>query len=301
MYSPINNDADGSARNLAVNIGEVRLHAAESLPVVSFRLTYVGLFAVCALATLGGIKAAVAYSVSFTGDDYEKAARDKAELARQANTLCSELEKTEPMRREYPDEQIDKLFQDLKQRLTYVQCPCVEVRDVLAQFAAMQSAIGSQQARANVSVVDDELQAFGHAIALVPGWEKAGTALSEGKYELAAQELAKIDDPDMTDEAAELVQAKLCKVSKSAGKAGLGTLRQAAIDIADGMQGDEESLQRGTQTLARAAREQRYKKEIYSLLEAHAGRLGPAYVPVAGSPPQTVGAAPRTDAKDGAS
>jgi hypothetical protein len=75
--------------------------------------------------------------------------------------------------------------------------PGVDEREALAKLSEMQAAIQAQQAQHNTALVDGELQSLGSAMSAATALEGAGRALQETKLEKAAQELEKIEDPQL--------------------------------------------------------------------------------------------------------
>src|SRR5262245_61808498 len=138
----------------------------------------------------------------------------------------------------------------------------------------MQAAIAAQQAQYNVGLVDGQLQALGTAMSAATALDGAGRAMQEAKYEKAAEELEKLEDPEIDHKEAKALEEKLRDVAKSMGEVGLGQLSEAVSERADGAKGGGKAkYQKATKVLAKEVRGQARRKRITEILNAELDRI----------------------------
>jgi hypothetical protein len=152
--------------------------------------------------------------------------------------------------------------------------PGVDQREALATLSEMQSAIAAQQAQYNTGLVDGQLQALGSAMTPAEALEAAGNALEEAKFDEAAKELEKLEDPQLDRKEAKTVEEKMKQVANQMGEVGLGELSKAASELADGLRGGSKGkISKGGKGLAQAVRKHSRRRKINRLLEFEGDKL----------------------------
>src|SRR5262249_38750629 len=104
--------------------------------------------------------------------------------------------------------------------------------------------------------------------------EGAGKALVEGKLEKAAEQLEQLEDPQLERKEAKAVEDKLKKAAQDAADVGLGSLSEAATEMAEGLKGGKgHQFKKGANQLAKEARKQDRLKKINNLLQSEFDKL----------------------------
>jgi hypothetical protein len=117
------------------------------------------------------------------------------------------------------------------------------------------------------------MQSLGSALASASAYEGAGKALQEVKLEKAAQELEKIDDPQLERNEAKALEEKLKQVAKEAGDVGLGSLGSAVSDLADNVKGGKSKAKQATKVLAKEVSKQARRRKLNDLLRGELDQL----------------------------
>ncbi len=199
----------------------------------------------------------------------------QADILNEAQRIEEDLKEFEEMARQNGDKELQKLVQEIYQKVEEMKQPGVDQREALAKLSEMQAAIAAQQAQYNVGLVDGQLQALGTAMSSANALDGAGRALQEAKLEKAADELEKLEDPVIERKEAKTLEEKLKDVAKSMGEVGLGQLSDAVSELADGIKGGGKGkFQKATKVLAKEVRNQARRKKITDFLDAELARLG---------------------------
>jgi hypothetical protein len=191
----------------------------------------------------------------------------------EAERIAEDLQELEEVARQDQNKELQKLLEQLKEKVEEMKQPGVDVREALAKLSEMQAAIQAQQAQYNVGLVDAQLQSLGSAMSVANALEGAGKALVEGKFEKAAEQLEQLEDPELDRKEAKAVEEKLKKAATEMGELGLGSLSEAASEMAEGIKGGKGKFQKGARTLAKEARRHGRLRKINDLLLAELDRL----------------------------
>lgn len=179
---------------------------------------------------------------------------------------------------ELPEEhspELDALLKEMLAKAQEMKEPDVDLREALAKLSEMQSALQAMAAEFNVAATDEELKAIGEALQSAAATQQAGQALQEGKYEKAAEELAKLDEPKLDRKESRAVSDKLKKASESADQKGMNKLSDAAKEAAEGLDKDNSSqCKSGLCKLGECAKKQGNCKKIGDMLKKQCDKLG---------------------------
>lgn len=196
-----------------------------------------------------------------------------AQIIAEAERLDESLQDLEEAARQDDNKELEKLLEQLRQKIEEMKQPGIDEREALAKLSEMEAAIQSQQAQYNTAVVDGELQSLGAAMSAAAALEGAGKALEEAKLDKAAKELEQLDDPQLDRKEQKVVQEKLKQVAKEMGDVGLGQLSGAVSDFADSLKGGKGKGKKATRVLAREVKNQARRKRINDLLNAELDNL----------------------------
>ncbi|MBX6312116.1 MAG: hypothetical protein IRY99_04235 [Isosphaeraceae bacterium] len=196
------------------------------------------------------------------------------QVLEQAKTLEEDLKQLDELAKKERDPELEKLLNELKLKVEELKQPGVDERAALAKLSEMQAAIAHQQAQYNTGLVDGQLQSLGAAMTPAEALEAAGQALQEAQFDKAAQELEKLEDPQIDRKEAKAVEEKLKQVAKEAGDAGLGQLGDAASELAEGVKGNKGKFLKATKTLAKLTKVHSRRRKLNQLLAAECDRIG---------------------------
>jgi hypothetical protein len=199
-----------------------------------------------------------------------------AAVVAEAERLEEDLKEFEDLARREHNPDLEKLVQELREKVEEMKQPGVDEREALAKLSEMQAAVAAQQAQYNVGLVDGQLQALGDAMSAARSLDGAGNALQEAKYEKAAKELEKLEemeDLQLERKEAKAVEEKLKHVAKGMDDVGLGQLSEAASEMAEGVKGSKGKLKKATREIAKEVRRHDRRKKINEVLDAQVARL----------------------------
>jgi hypothetical protein len=191
-----------------------------------------------------------------------------------AERAADELRALEDFAREEKDPEIEKLVSELKDAIQEMKEPGVDLREAMAKLSQMQSALELQQSKYNVGQVDADLQAIGQALALSEAFSEAGKALSSNQYEKAADELEKLDLPQLDRQTEKAIKEKLDALARQMQDSGSSSLSAAAGDLSKGLGGDGTRFKQGLKRLAKDALNQSKRKKLTNLLKKQCDCLG---------------------------
>ncbi len=195
------------------------------------------------------------------------------QIVAEAERIQEALQDLEEVARQEENKELEKLVEQLRQKADEMKQPGVDEREALAKLSEMMAAIQAQQAQYNVAIVDGQLQSLGAAMSAATALEGAGKALQESKLEKAAQELEKLEDPQLDRKEAKTVEEKLKQVAKEMGDVGLGQLSAAVSDFGESLKGGKSKISKAIKVLAKEVNNQARRRRINDLLTAELDRL----------------------------
>jgi hypothetical protein len=196
-----------------------------------------------------------------------------ANIVAEAERIQEDLKEFEDLARKEENKELEKLVQEIYQKAEEMKQPGVDEREALAKLSEMQAAITAQQAQYNTGLVDGQLQALGSALTAANATDGAGKALQEAKYDKAAEELEKLDEPELDRKEAKALEEKLKQVAKEMGDVGLGQMSEAVSEMAEGIKGGKGKMLKATRVLAKEVRNQARRKKVNELLNAELDKL----------------------------
>jgi hypothetical protein len=247
------------------------LATIEPREVVPFRVPRTLLYAVgCAVAAILLLTWPPATRPAKAGPT----APDPAIVAEAKEFEENSLKQLDELAKNERDPKLEKLVEQLRKKVQEMKEPGIDVREALAKLSEMQAAIAQQQAQYNTGLVDGQLQALGAALTPADALEAAGQALQEGKFDKAAEELEKLEDPELDRKEAKAVEEKLKQVAEAMGEAGLGQLSDAASELAEGVKGGGKGkFKKATKTLAKLTKAHARRRRINRLLATEVENL----------------------------
>ncbi len=196
------------------------------------------------------------------------------QIVAEANAISDSLKELEDEFKKDSDPELEQLLKELIQKAEELKEPGIDVKEALAKISEMQAAIQSAQSQSSLEQVDQQLQEIGEAMASAKALEGAGQALAEGKYEKAMKELAELSDMEFDRNEARTTVEKLKKASKRSGNGADGAISDAAKDLAEGIEDDDDDkAMGGAKRLGDKVGKQARKKKINDLLNAELAEL----------------------------
>jgi hypothetical protein len=223
------------------------------------------------LYTAGAIAVSM---ISFQADAVPNELGPNEVLVTQASRLDSELEELRQLQEEQQNPEVEKLLQELKQKLEELREPNVDPKEALAKLSDMEASIQEMQKELNDTLVEASLREIGEALSLSEAMSTAGKALEKGDMQKAAEELSKMEMPEMDRKTEKAVTEKLDKVSNC--KNGQSSkLKEAAEKMCNGLcNSDSSKFSEGAKGLAGECKKQGNRKKLSDLLRKQCQCLG---------------------------
>jgi hypothetical protein len=238
-------------------------------PVVVPRMLPAALAAVVAALALlflpNGTRTVQARPASFEHIQ-DEAAHLEETMLKELRELAEDDQAVEPEFKELV-EQLQQLVEDLGQE-------GVDQREALAKLSEMQMAIAALQSQYNLQAVDAHMKSIAEALTHADATKAAAEALAEGEYSKAAESLEQLDASQMSRKESSSVAKELKKLAQSLSEANQGQLSQAASEMSEGLENENESqCKNGACKLAGLCRAQALRKKIGECLGCQLGRL----------------------------
>jgi hypothetical protein len=196
-----------------------------------------------------------------------------AAVLEQAELIAEDLKQLDNLARKEHDKGLEKLVEQLREKVEELKQPGVDVREAMAKISEMQAAIAAEQAQYNVALVDAQLSALGDAMTPAQALEALGKALVENKFDKAAEKLETMEPPDIDPKEARAAEEKMKQVAQEMGEVGLGQLGAASSDMAEGLKGANGRFQKGARTLAKLVAGHSVRRKIKEILDIEAQKL----------------------------
>ena len=188
-------------------------------------------------------------------------------VASQADRVEDSLKELEQFNDEDLDPEVEELLKELAEKIEELKQPGMDPKEALAKLSEMESALQEQQEQLNVQNTEAALQEIGQAISLAEPLEAAGQAMSQGEMEKAAEELEKLEMPELDRKTEKAVTEKLNQVEQNSGNGAKTQLKQAVAQLAQGLsKGDRSKFKDGVEGLAGQCKKQGRRKRLSDLL-----------------------------------
>ena len=190
-------------------------------------------------------------------------------VATQANRAADGLKELEEFQKEENNPELEKILKDLAKQLTELKAPGLDPKEALARLSEMEAALLEMQTQVSEASVEAELQEVGDALSLAEAMAAAGQALAKGEMEKAAEELSKLEMPELDRKTERAITEKLEKIQNAASE---GTpkqsLKESLKKATEGLSsGNKNKFQDGMKSLAGECKKQGQKKKLSDLLK----------------------------------
>jgi hypothetical protein len=199
-----------------------------------------------------------------------------AVVEKQADRIENELEELKQLQEEEKNPELEQVVKELQKLLEQMKQPGLDPKEALAKLSEMEASLQQMQQQLADPQATAELQEIGEALSLSEAMATAGEALTKGEMQKAAEQLEKIDMPELDRQTEKAVTEKLEKLSQKSQDGEPKTKSQkAANQISQGLsQGNRSKFSDGMKSLAGECRKQGNKKKLVDLLKKQCQCLG---------------------------
>ncbi len=190
-------------------------------------------------------------------------------VERQADRLSTELEELKNLQAEEQNPELDQLIAELELILEQIKEPGLEPKEALAKLSEMETSLMQMQQQLEQQQSTTELAEMGEILSLSKDMAQAGEALSKGNLEKAAEELQKLEMPDLDRQTEKAITEQLKQLADDSKQGSPKSKTQdAASQISEGLnRGDRGKFRDGVQGLAGEAKKQARRKKLADLLK----------------------------------
>lgn len=190
-------------------------------------------------------------------------------VTQQALRASDGMEELEKFQQEQNDPELEKMLKELNEQLKELTEPGLDPKEALAKLSEMEEALQEMQQQMTDPTSEAQMQEIGEALSLAEAMAAAGQAMAKGKMEQAAEELAKMEMPELDRKTEKAVTEKLEQAQKNSGEGSKKQSVKEALDkICQGLSsGNKSKFQDGAKGLASECKKQGQKKKLSDLLK----------------------------------
>lgn len=179
------------------------------------------------------------------------------------------LEELRKLQEEQKSPELEQLLKELEKHLEQLKQPGMDPKEALAQLSEMEAALQSMQQQLADPQTEAELQQIGEALSLSEAMAAAGMAMSKGELDKAAEELAKLEAPELDRKTEKAVTEKLDQIAKNSGEGSQKQqLKDAISKMSEGLSnGQRSKFSDGAKGLAGECSKQSQRKKLSDLLK----------------------------------
>ena len=189
-------------------------------------------------------------------------------VQRQASRVEEALDELKAVQKERNDPDLDNLVKELEVVIEQMKAAGMDPKEALAKLSEMEASLQEMQQKLEDPQAAAELQQVGQALALSEAMAMAGQALSKGELEKAADELQKLEMPELDRKTEKAITEQLDKLNQNNGEGSAKkSVQEAASQISDALsKGNRGKFSDGMKGLAGEARKQGQRKKLSNLL-----------------------------------
>jgi len=186
----------------------------------------------------------------------------------QAARVDEGLEELRQLQDEQLDPELEKLLKEMAVKIEELKQPGMDPKEALAKLSEMEASMQDMQKQMTDPQMESQLQEVGKAMALAESLAAAGQAMAKGEMDKAAEELAKLEMPELDRKTEKAVTEKLDQLKESSGNgAQRKQLKESLGQICEGLcQGDRSKFKDGTNGLAGECKKQGQRKKLSDFL-----------------------------------
>ena len=196
-------------------------------------------------------------------------------VSEQASKVEVALEELKDFNKEEIDPELEKIIKELSGTIAELKKPGVDPKEALAKFSEMEAALKQKQDQLDSNSTEQKLREVGEAIALAHPMQAAGNALANGKFDKAAEELEKLEMPELDRKTEAAIKEKLAEAADNDDGNGAKKLGEVIKKFSEGMGGGKRSkFREGVEGLAGECSKQGRRKRLKDLLKKQCRCLG---------------------------
>jgi len=186
----------------------------------------------------------------------------------QAARVDASMEELRQLKEQGLDPELEKLLKEMAAKIEELKQPAMDPKEALAKLSEMEASMQDMQKQLTDPQIESQLQEIGQALALSQAMASAGQALSKGEMDKAAEELAKLEMPELDRKTEKAVAEKLDQLQQNSGNgASKQQLKEAVGQVSQGLsQGDKSKFKDGLKGLAGECKKQGQRKKLSDLL-----------------------------------
>ena len=193
----------------------------------------------------------------------------------QASKAEAALEELKEFNKEEIDPELEEIIKELADVIAELKEPGVDPKEALAKFSEMEAALKQKQEQLDVSSTEQTLREVGQALGLANPMQSAGNALANGEFDKAAEELEKMEMPELDRKTEAAIKEKLGELGDNEDGKGAKKLSEAIKKFSEGMSGGKRSkFREGVEGLASECNCQGRRKRLKDLLKKQCRCLG---------------------------
>ncbi|QDV83493.1 hypothetical protein [Stieleria magnilauensis] len=225
-------DTHSTAKRLQIEEANTHLHRVDATQCVSIQpwnqpLRWAAglaavMFVVLAL-TSGGLNEVDANPVLALATEQSMALRE---------TMLPELEE---LAKEHEDPEIEKLLEELREKVDEMESESIDENDLMASLSEMEQALAEAREAMQLEMTDATMQALAAAIKPSDQLQQAAKALESEDYEKASEELESVDPSKIGDKQRRAVADNLKKMVAKLSQGKNGQLSESISQLAEGL------------------------------------------------------------------
>ncbi|WP_286177625.1 hypothetical protein [Stieleria mannarensis] len=147
-------------------------------------------------------------------------------------TMLSELEE---LAKEHEDPEIEKLLEELREKVDELESEAMDESDLMASLSEMEQALAEAREAMQLEMTDATMQALAAAIKPSDQLQQAAKALESQDYEKASEELESVDPSKIGDKQRRAVADNLKKMAAKLSVGKNGQLSESIGQLAEGL------------------------------------------------------------------
>jgi hypothetical protein len=147
-------------------------------------------------------------------------------------TMLPELEE---LAKEHEDPGIEKLLEELREKVDEMESDTLDENDLMATLSEMELSLAEAREAMQLEMTDAALQSLAAAIKPSDALQQAAKALESKEYEKASEELESVDPSKIGDKQRRAVADNLKKMVAKLGQGKNGQLSESIMELAEGL------------------------------------------------------------------
>ncbi|MDM4016943.1 hypothetical protein [Roseiconus lacunae] len=185
----------------------------------------------------GLVAAALCIAIISSGNAPEADAKNVLPLASEQSTDLRQtmLPELEELAKETEDPEIEKLLEELKEKVDEMEEDAFEESDLMATLSEMEQALAEARDALKIEMTSEMMNALAAAMKPSSEMQQAAKAMESEDYEKASEELKAIDPSKIGDKQRRAVADNLKKMTAKLNPGQIGELSDSIKELAEGL------------------------------------------------------------------